>query len=365
VPAETPALILRLLRGRANSCQRAQLLDFVRQHAITDALRLPGLVSFQPAVAERDGQLDVMVASAWQGFDELAAVNQMVTSPMPLSTAEGLITDARIDHYELALGAARMLPLNGARMRVALSTLKPNSEGTFFERVRNATEAMLDTPGLIAFLIGRRVGEGGDEIAAVTLWDADESIRTPIVPPGGAPLAGMDVADLLTGAPVATHYDALVAVEPAPDAPAILVVDDTGHYIHATRAASQLTGWPLARLLTMQVADLAASGVRPAVPRMWEQFIAEGTRVGEFDVRRPDGSVVAVNFAARANTPWPGSHVSILTDRDAHPVTDIDRALIQAGILARYENLPTDAPPRPSLPSSTARSRHGQRASAA
>ena len=345
MPGEEPALILRLLRGQAKVSERVQLLDFVREHAIADALRLPGLVSFQPAVVERGGVLEVVVVSAWQGFDHLTAVNQRVTAPMPLSTADGLVTDARIDHYELALGAARMLPLNGARLRVAHAQLKPNSDALFFDRVRKATERMLNTAGLVAFMVGRRVEEDGDHIAAVTLWNSEDSVRTLSAASGREPLAGLDVADLLVADPVATHYDALIAVEPEDDAPAILVTDDTGSYIHATPAASRLTGWPIARLLTMHVADVAASGVRPAVPGMWEQFIAEGTRAGQFDLKRSDESIVTVNFTARTNTPWPGSHVSILTDCDSEPITDMEAALVKAGLLARYEELPRD--PRP------------------
>ncbi len=52
-----------------------------------------------------------------------------------------------------------------------------------------------------------------------------------------------------------------------------------------------------------------------------------------------DGSEIPVRFAAKANAPWPGSHASLLVPaddgHDDHDL-DIDRALVDAGFVAKY-----------------------------
>jgi hypothetical protein len=64
--------------------------------------------------------------------------------------------------------------------------------------------------------------------------------------------------------------------------------------------------------------------------------MASGLSVGEFDLARPDASVARVHYAAKTNAPWPGSHTSVLWPADDAPITDVDAALSEAGLVARY-----------------------------
>jgi len=150
---------------------------------------------------------------------------------------------------------------------------------------------------------------------------------------GGAELSQFWAAD-----PSIEHFDALTAVDPRPDAPALFLTDDRRRYVLATPAAARLSGHPLARLLTMRVEDISRPAERAAVPALWDQFLVNGSMEGPYTIERPDGSEVDVRFASKANAPWPGSHASLLvpTDEAAAPELDIDQALVQAGFVARY-----------------------------
>ena len=59
---------------------------------------------------------------------------------------------------------------------------------------------------------------------------------------------------------------------------------------------------------------------------------------GPYVLERPDGSEVAVRFASKANAPWPGSHASLLVPAETEDPAelDVDRALVDAGLVARY-----------------------------
>ena len=79
-------------------------------------------------------------------------------------------------------------------------------------------------------------------------------------------------------------------------ADAILVVDDTGAYRDANQAALELLGYSRDELLGMATGDLAAHRER-AVDE-WARFNAEGHWGGEMELRRKDGSTVAVEIRA-------------------------------------------------------------------
>jgi PAS domain-containing protein len=128
----------------------------------------------------------------------------------------------------------------------------------------------------------------------------------------------------------------MTAVEPSKNAPAILLADDDRRYVHATPAAAALSGRSLARLLTMRVEDVARASERDDVPGAWSQFLREGSMRGPYTLERPDGSEVEVLFAAKANAPWPGSHASLLVPTGDDTDLDVDQALADAGLVARY-----------------------------
>ena len=60
-----------------------------------------------------------------------------------------------------------------------------------------------------------------------------------------------------------------------------------------------------------------------------------GLDEGPYVLERPDGSEVTVRTRP-ANAPWPGSHASLLVPDDETDDLDVDRALVDAGLVARY-----------------------------
>ena len=86
----------------------------------------------------------------------------------------------------------------------------------------------------------------------------------------------------------------------------------------------------------MRVEDVARESERDGVPGAWSQFLQAGSMEGPYTLERPDGSEVEVLFAAKANAPWPGSHASLLVPTGGDTHLDVDQALADAGLVARY-----------------------------
>ena len=91
---------------------------------------------------------------------------------------------------------------------------------------------------------------------------------------------------------------------------AMLIADDDGRYLDGNPAALALLGVDRARLLTMSVADIAAT---PRAPDVWPAFLRRGTMVGDVELRRADGELRTVEFRAVAHI-LPGRHLSVLRD---------------------------------------------------
>jgi PAS domain-containing protein len=331
-------MILRVLRARVRDGEKPRLLQFIRDEAVANALAVPGLLSLQPAVRETRAGVELVIVSTWAGFDDMSAAADGLEEPLSLPGARSMLADAHAEHYELVLGEARAMPLREAKLRLIRLPIKPNAESAYYTAVRRWAEGLLDDSGLIAFTLGRRIVGRQDDIIAAMLWQDEAALRDIAGSNLERPIGGDQLAQFWAADPAIEHFDALTAIEPRPDAPALLVADDLRRYVHATPAAARLTGRPLARLLTMRVEDIAPAGERDAVSDGWDRFVQEGRAEGPYVLARPDGSVVPVKFAANANAPWPGSHASIVApadDRDADDL-DVDRALVEAGFVARY-----------------------------
>jgi PAS domain-containing protein len=178
-----------------------------------------------------------------------------------------------------------------------------------------------------------------DAIVAAMLWQDEAALRDAAGADLERPMGGPELSQFWAADPLIEHFDALTAVDPRPDAPALFLTDDRRRYVHATPAAAELSGRPLARLLTMRVEDITPDSDRAAVAEAFDQFVQHGRAEGPYVLSRPDGSQVQVRFAAKANSPWPGSHASLLVpENDGHDL-DVDRALIEAGFVARYASV--------------------------
>ena len=338
-------MILRVLRGRVIEGEESRLQRFVRDEAVAHALKIPGLLSFQPAVRETAACTELVIVSTWSDFEDMFAAGRVLDAPLAMIAAEPMLADTHAEHYELVIGQARAMPLQRAKLRLTRMPILPNVEASYYETVRRWADRLLDEAGLVAFTLCRRVVGRQDDIIAVQVWQDEAALREAAgsddvdQPMGGDELSAFWAAD-----PAIEHFDALTAVEADPNAPAILLADDRRRYVHATPAASRISGLPLARLLTMSVEDVTRHSERARVPEAWSRFISEGSARGPFVLARPDGSEVPVRFAAKANAPWPGSHTSVFVPEepaaDGNGDLDVDQALVQAGLVARY------APPR-------------------
>jgi PAS domain-containing protein len=333
-------VILRVLRARVIPGEEARLERFVRDEAMASALKVQGLLSFQPAVRDTRVGTELVIVSTWTGFEDLTAAGRDLDAPMILPEAHLMIADSHAEHYELVIGEARAMPLREAKLRLTRIPIRQNVEASYYESVRSWADRLLDEAGMVAFSLGRRVVGRQDEIVAAQIFQDEAALRDAAGDDLARPMGGPELSSFWAAEPAIEHFDALTAVDPRPNAPAILVADDDRRYVHATPAAARLSGRPLARLLTMRVDDVSRPSDRDAIPAAWEQFMADGSMHGPYVLARPDGSEVEVRYASKANAPWPGSHASLLvptehgTDPDEE--LDVDEALAEAGLVARY-----------------------------
>lgn len=333
-------MILRLLRARVRPNEGARLQRFIRDEAVSRALRIPGLRSFQPALRPTTTGVELLIVSTWDGFDELVAAGTNLDAPLGMPGSEEMLEDSRAEHYELVIGEARSMPLHEAKLRLTRIPIRSGMEASYYETVRHWSDRLLDEAGMVAFTLGRRVVGRQDEIVAVQVWEDEAALVEAAGANVDRPMGETELSRFWAAEPAIEHFDALTATEPHADAPAILLADDDRRYVHATPAAARLSGRSLARLLTMRVEDIARAADREAVPEVWGRFLAEGSMDGPYVLQRPDGSLVEVRFLAKANSPWPGSHASLLVpagpQADDDTELDIEEALVDAGLVARY-----------------------------
>ncbi|HMA38214.1 MAG TPA: PAS domain-containing sensor histidine kinase [Chloroflexia bacterium] len=113
---------------------------------------------------------------------------------------------------------------------------------------------------------------------------------------------------------------------------AMLLADDSRHFLAANAAAGLLLGRAPADLIGGTVDDIVAAGAS-SVADLWRAFLAEGHLQGALTIRRADGTTREVEFNATAHV-LPGQHLSILRDITAqvqarHELED-QRALLAA-----------------------------------
>jgi len=337
---EDRALILRLLRARVLAGEEENLQRYVRNEAISRALGIPGLRSFQPAMRATASGHELIIASTWDGFDEIASAGPGLNAPLTMPGSAALLEDGHAEHYELVIGEARSMPLREARLRLTRIPIRRGAESTYYEAVRRWSDRLLDDAGMVAFTLGRRVVGNQDEILAVQVWEDQAALVGAAGADVDRPMGGAELSEFWAAPPAIEHFDAMTATAPHSNAPAILLADNDRRYVHATPAAARLTGHSLARLLTMRVEDIGRAADREGIQEIWNHFVANGSMRGPYVLKRADGSEVGVQFAAKANAPWPGSHASLLVANGAEvgddTDLDIDEALVEAGLVAKY-----------------------------
>lgn len=95
---------------------------------------------------------------------------------------------------------------------------------------------------------------------------------------------------------------------------AILIADDSGHWVDANKAASQLLGVPRAELIGRSLADFVVDALDGmSVDAAWAALRAVGEMRGEVRLRRQSGEVLEVEYTAVADISE-GMHLGVLRD---------------------------------------------------
>jgi PAS domain S-box-containing protein len=92
---------------------------------------------------------------------------------------------------------------------------------------------------------------------------------------------------------------------------AVMFTDNTGRYIGANSAATELTGYSRRELLAASVFDITPPVDEREMELLWRAFLRVGRQDGEITIRRRDGSQVSSHYMATTNV-IPGVHVSVL-----------------------------------------------------
>ena len=92
---------------------------------------------------------------------------------------------------------------------------------------------------------------------------------------------------------------------------AVLMADNTGRYIGANAAATELTGYSRRELLESSVYDITPPLEEKDVALLWRAFLRTGRQEGDIVIRRRDGTQIAGRYSATTNV-IPGVHVSVL-----------------------------------------------------
>ncbi|HET9522208.1 MAG TPA: PAS domain-containing protein [Candidatus Limnocylindrales bacterium] len=327
-------MILRVFRGSAGSTERELVVAHVRDVVYALVGRMPGLRSFQTGIRERpDGRTEFVLVSTWQEFEHLMeALGPDLEHPAWLRDVDSRIQAEQADQFELVGEELRgVIPMTGGRLTISHGTLASGPAESFFDAARAWQADLLDRGLVLASHIGRRISGAHEDAVSVIVRgseDGEGAEADAITEPDDA------FRDYFAQLETAV-YDAIARVDAKPGAvPALLLADDERRYVFATPAAGRLLGRPVSRILGRRVEEVTGPGYVDAVPDMWARFIAEGLQAGDFTLTREDGSLAHVSFVARANTPWPGCHATVLAEPGAD--VDFDDALAAAGLIARY-----------------------------
>ncbi len=95
---------------------------------------------------------------------------------------------------------------------------------------------------------------------------------------------------------------------------AILIADDSGHWVDANQAASQLLGVSSDEIIGRSLADFVVDALDGMdVDAAWTALRALGEMRGEVRLRRPSGEILEVEYTAVADIS-PGLHLGVLRD---------------------------------------------------
>lgn len=313
-------MILRLSRLRVPDDRSLEILALVREQVTPRVLEVPGLVTLTYGFRREGAEIGALTVSAWRSFADLEAAMGGPGAADQLRAWLGDLADrVEREHYELVSDPEDVVTLEGAVLGLVWGRLEPNAEAVAHEMVRRVEEAVREA-GALALHIARRSGDEGSEILALAHWPSRAALRAFV---RGRPQGALDPAflALLTDWRFET-WDCLdlASVLVPPSGPAVVLADDQGRYVDASPGVETVLGVPGVMLIGRSLADLTPPENRNEVAAAWEACLASGHQEGSIELLRPDGRRVHVDFRARANTPEPGVHASILARAGAWPV---------------------------------------------
>ena len=140
------------------------------------------------------------------------------------------------------------------------------------------------------------------------------------------------------GASASTDDLWLAAFEAARDA--MVILDDDRYLVHANPAACRLLGVDGNALAGRRIDEFASALGARDLRRVWASFLLAGYHEGEYELRREDGSRVAVESTLVARVA-PGRHLSILRDVTERKAKDEllerqRRQLVKAQAIGRF-----------------------------
>ena len=103
------------------------------------------------------------------------------------------------------------------------------------------------------------------------------------------------------------------AVARSGDSVTLFIADDQAHYVAASGATRQLTGYDASEIAAMSVWDLTMLPNTAEGQGLWQAFIAGGAKEGQYQLRHRDGRAVEARYVALANIA-PGWHLSALAE---------------------------------------------------
>ncbi|NTW26204.1 MAG: PAS domain S-box protein, partial [Lentimicrobium sp.] len=77
----------------------------------------------------------------------------------------------------------------------------------------------------------------------------------------------------------------------------ILIADDAGNYHKVNKAAAKMFGYPVGKILQMNVGDFQTT-ISPGDARRYQEYLSKGYEIGEFDFVRPDKSRAIAHYHA-------------------------------------------------------------------
>lgn len=200
-------MILRLLRGRAPAERADEVAEVLGGAYVRAARRFPGLTSYAAGVRVEGALVHFVLATTWDSVDDVARQTAGRLDRPVVALPASAQTDA-IDHFELVGEAVPLIigPSEGV-VRVARMVVRPGREEEFYATVRRGLEDPTHRGELLAYHLGRRVGQTHD-VAAVSVWRSGDALGRLVARETGAPLWASELEALLERFEV-EHFDAV------------------------------------------------------------------------------------------------------------------------------------------------------------